>query len=145
MRNSFSFHASFPILRRSMNHLNARFDRTFSSSPVAVEAVAGGSRPGWECSTGVAATRTQRERLPARIVAAASASESAASAASVTCNPTITNHNIIRWGRQHFVTNLLCRVGIRGLRGHLRGVELHLRQLHLQLRGMRMLRLLLLQ
>ena len=72
------------ILRRSLSHLYARFDRTFSSSLVAVEAAAGGSRPGWECSTGVAATRTQLERLPARIVAAASASEFAASAATVT-------------------------------------------------------------
>ena len=55
-----------------------------SSSLVAVGAAAGGIRTGWECSIGAAATRTRRERLPARTVAAASASGSAASAASVT-------------------------------------------------------------
>ena len=53
-----------------------------SSSLVAVGAAAGGIRTGWECSIGAAGTR--RERLPARTVAAASASGSAASAASVT-------------------------------------------------------------
>ena len=70
------------MLRRFMDHLHARYDRIFSSILVAAEAAAGDSQPDWECSTGVAASR--RERLPARIVAAASASEFAASAASVT-------------------------------------------------------------
>ena len=81
--------AKYPPLFRlfvpmPMSHLHARVDPAFSSSLVAVGAAAGGIRTGWECSIGAAATRTLRERLPARIVAAASASGFAASAASVT-------------------------------------------------------------